>query len=226
MSARIPPQPQPSPIAANVGAALDTVQVDWQSLARATASCQACGLYAGRKNSTLQVDANFLPPQADWMVVGDPPEEDEDRTGRPFADQAGALLDNMLKAVHVRRGGAGAAGAYVSNVVKCRPPPGSNPQVGDLQQCSAYLAREIALVQPRVIVSMGRFANQLLLSEQPEVAGWPLGKLRGTVYRFRDTPVVVSYHPKVLLRASSDKAKAWADLCLAQLTSRRPSSAE
>jgi DNA polymerase len=198
----------------------DVAALDWQALADAAAQCQACGLCAGRKNSTLNADA--ASPQADWMVVGDPPDEDEDRSAAPFADQAGILLDNMLKAVGASRTGTGAAGAYLANVVKCRPPHGRIPQAAELAQCAAFLNREIALVQPKMILAMGRFANQLLLSEQAQLANLPLGKLRGTVYRYRGIPVVVTYHPKVLLRASADKAKAWADLCLAMQTLQAP----
>ncbi len=187
--------------------------LDWQSLAQAATSCQACGLYAGRKNSTLQDPGASL--QADWLVLGEPPDEDEDRLGQPFADQAGTLLDNMLKAVGAHRGGRARSGAYLSNVVKCRPPNACLPQAAELQQCAQFLHREIALVQPKLILAMGRFAIQLLLQEHPDQAALPLGKQRGRVYRYRGIPVVVTYHPKVLLRASADKAKAWADLCLA-----------
>ena len=201
----------PAPVQAMPAA--HVASLDWHALEDATAVCQACSLCAGRKNSTLSASA--APAQADWMVVGDPPDEDEDRAGTPFAEQAGILLDNMLKAVGARRNGIGATGAYLSNVVKCRPPHGRIPQAAELAQCAAFLNREIALVQPRMILAMGRFANQLILSEQPELASLPLGKLRGTVYHYRGVPVVVTYHPKVLLRASADKAKAWADLCLA-----------
>ena len=186
---------------------------DWQALAAAAASCQACGLCAGRKNSTLQAPES--PVQCDWLVLGDPPDEDEDRLGQPFADQAGLLLDNMLKAADARRGGSAREGAYLSNVVKCRPPNARLPQAAELQQCAQYLQREIALVQPKLILAMGHFATQLLLQEHPQQAALPLGKQRGTVYRYQGIPVVVTYHPKVLLRASTDKAKAWADLCLA-----------
>jgi len=185
--------------------------LDGPALAAAAAACQACGLCAGRRQSTAQTVAT----QADWMVVGDPPDEDEDRLGQPFAEQAGVLLDAMLKAVGAGRAGAARQGAYVSNVVKCRPPNARLPQPGELQQCEHYLRRELELVQPKVILAMGRWAAQVLLQEHPEQAGLPLGKQRGTVYRYRGIPVVVSYHPKVLLRASADKAKAWADLCLA-----------
>ncbi len=187
--------------------------LDWEALAASAAACQACGLCTGRKHSTLGDPGQTI--QADWMVVGDPPDEDEDRLGQPFAEQAGVLLDNMLKAVGASRSGQARQGAYLSNVVKCRPPVGRVPQGADLAQCAQFLQREIALVRPKVILAVGRFATQLLLQEHPEQAALPLGKQRGTVYRYQGIPVVVSYHPKVLLRASADKAKAWADLCLA-----------
>lgn len=186
--------------------------LDWPALAEMASACQACGLCAGRKLGTLQ--APTIAAQTDWLVVGDPPDEDEDRAGQPFVEATGILLDNMLKAVGASRTGTGVAGAYLSNVVKCRPPQGRIAQSAELAQCAMYLQREIALVRPKVIVAMGRFAMQLLLSEQPEWANQPLGKLRGRVYRYQGVPVVVTYHPKVLLRASADKAKAWADLCL------------
>ncbi len=188
-------------------------QLDWSALADATATCQACGLCAGRKHSTLQVPEHA--EQADWFFVGDPPDEDEDQSGHAFAGQAGQLLDNMFKAMGARRGAAGRGGAYATNIVKCRPPVGRVPQAEDVAQCAAYLQRELALVRPKVIVVMGRLATAHLLSEHPEALGLPLGKQRGTVYHYRGIPVVVTYAPKILLRASADKAKAWADLCLA-----------
>ncbi len=193
----------------------DTAQLDWVALVDTVSTCQACGLCAGRKNATLQAPGAA---QMDWMVVGDPPDEDEDREGQPFAQAQGVLLDNMLKAVGARRGGSGAQGAYVTNIVKCRPPHGRIPQPAELAQCAAYLQREIALVQPKMILAMGRFAMQVLLSGQADLANQPLGKLRGAVYRYQGVPVVVTYAPKVLLRASPDKAKAWVDLCLAMDT--------
>ena len=183
---------------------LDTL--DWPALVDAAANCQACGLCEGRKNSVLRAPAVA---QADWLIVGDPPDEDEDRLGQSFAEASGVLLANMLKAVGAQ------STAHATAVVQCRPPQGRNPQPAELAQCAQYLRREIALLQPKVIVAMGRFAIQSLLAEQPELASQPLGRLRGTAYRFAGVPVVVSYHPKLLLRASADKAKAWADLCLA-----------
>jgi DNA polymerase len=187
--------------------------LDWAQLTTKAQACEACGLFAGRTQSTLTGSATAS--QTDWLVVGDPPDEDEDQAGQAFAGHAGALMDNMLKAMGASRTGSGAQGAYLSNVTKCRPPHGRNPQMAELQQCAAFLQREIALVQPKVILALGRFAIQLLLADRPDVAGLPLGKQRGTVYRYLGIPVVVSYHPKVLLRAPADKGKAWADLCLA-----------
>lgn len=216
-SAAAPPvraMPHPAAPRAATGAALGLEALDWEALADTAAACDACGLCAGRKNATLQP----APAPCDWMVVGDPPEQDEDVAAAAFVDSPGLLLDNMLKAVGVRRGGAGAQGAYACNVVKCRPPQGQIPQAADLAQCAQYLQREIALVQPKIIVAMGRFATQVLLAEHGPLATQPLGKLRGTVYQYQGIPVIVSYHPKVLLRTSADKAKAWADLCLAMDT--------
>jgi DNA polymerase len=203
----------PVAVASTPGEPLALQGLDWEALARAAAACQACGLCAGRKHATLCVPDTAV--QADWLVVGDPPDEDEDRLAQPFAGQAGVLLDTMLKAVGASRTGHGRQGAHVSNIVKCRPPPGRLPQASELAQCAQYLQRELELVQPRIILAMGRFAAQWLLHEHPPEAALPLGKQRGAVYRYRGIPVVVTYHPKYLLRASADKAKAWADLCLA-----------
>jgi uracil-DNA glycosylase len=201
----------PAVVARAAGTPLDLGALDWEALADTAASCQACGLCAGRKHATLQP----VPGQRDWMVVGDPPEEDEDRTAQAFVESPGLLLDNMLKAVGASRSDTGAQGAHATNVVKCRPPHGQIPQAADLAQCAQYLQREIALVQPKVILAMGRFAIQTLLAEHGALATQPLGKLRGTVYQYQGIPVIVTYHPKLLLRNSADKAKAWADLCLA-----------
>ena len=194
--------------------------LDGQALRQSAGVCQACSLCSGRKHATLHMPDTAV--QADWLVLGDPPDEDEDRLGQPFVEQTGALLDNMLKAVGASRNDQGRQGAYLSNVVKCRPPVGRLPQAADLAQCAQYLQREMALVQPKVILAMGRFAVQLLLEDYPADLALPLDKQRGRVYRYQGVPVIVSYHPKVLLRASANKAKAWADLCLAMDTLEPP----
>jgi DNA polymerase len=206
--------------------------MDWPTLAHTVAACQACELCTGRRAPVFGgadiADETAHP--ADWLVVGEPPDESEERAGTPFVDQAGQLLDNMLKAVGVRRRGpdeaasvpSAAQAAYVTNVVKCRPAMVRNPSVQELATCENYLRREVALVQPKVILAMGRFAAQTLLhGSLPEGTKTPFGKLRGQIYRYQGIPVVVTYHPAYLLRTPQDKARAWADLCLALDVLRR-----
>ena len=101
-------------------------------------------------------------------------------------------------------------GVYIANVLKCRPPGNRNPQPDEITQCEPYLRRQVALVQPKIILAMGRFAVQSLLQTTE-----PIGKLRGRVHRYQGVPVIVTYHPAYLLRALPEKAKAWQDLCLA-----------
>ena len=192
---------------------------DIAALGAAIASCNACSLCEGRKAAVFPVQPVLR--QADWLVVGDPPTDEDERAGAAFAGQAGELLDNMLRAVQRTRDGSGAAGAWLTNVVKCRPAVARNPHADELARCAAHLRHEVALVQPRVILAMGRFAAlSLLVGADPEVAKVPFGKLRGQVFAFEGVPVVVTYSPARLLRAQEDKAGAWADLCLAQATAR------
>ncbi len=188
--------------------------MDWAALNQAIAQCQACGQCQGRRAAVFAGSAASRQP--DWLVLGEPPDDNEERLGTPFVGQAGQLLDNMLKAVGVQRGAVDARGAYLSNVVKCRPAVARNPQPQDLATCEAYLRREVALVQPKVILALGRFAAQVLLQGSvPDVGTIPLGKLRGQVYSYQNIPVIVSYPPAYLLRTPQDKARAWADWCLA-----------
>ena len=187
--------------------------MDWDSLQAAVQSCQSCALSGARLNPVWGAAA----AAADWLVVGDLPSPEDDQQGLPFTGPEGVLLDNMLKAVGVRRQGlppvegqAASAEAYLTCAVKCRPPAGRNPEATELAVCAGYLSRQVALAKPKVILAMGRFAIQSLLGSTE-----PMGKLRGTVHEFQGVPVVVTYHPTTLLRAPADKAKAWADLVLA-----------
>jgi uracil-DNA glycosylase len=198
--------------------------MDWPALDEAVRHCQACAMCLGRRTPVLAAPRQTS--ACDWLLVGDPPDEAQERAGQPFVEEAGQLLDNMLRAVGVQRwnqnanaeASQGAASrAYLTHVLKCRPALVRAPNATELDTCAQFLRREIALIQPRVIVAMGRFAMQLLLSETPtEQARLPLGKLRGQVWRFAGVPVVVSYPPAYLLRNGQDKARAWADLCLAR----------
>jgi DNA polymerase len=145
------------------------------------------------------------------MVIGEAPGEQEDRQGEPFVGPAGQLLDRMLAAIGLsRQAGAAERQVFIANTLKCRPPRNRNPAPEELQQCTPYLARQVALVQPRVILAMGRFAVQTLLATDE-----PIGRLRGRVHRWQGRAVVVTYHPAYLLRQPADKSKAWDDLCLA-----------
>ena len=199
--------------------AIDTMS--WLQLADAVAHCQACTMCFGRRAPVLA--APELPMPCDWLVVGDPPDEAQERLGLPFVEEAGLLLDNMLRAVGVRRFLPGAESnslpdkrAYLTHVLKCRPALMRAPDAAELATCAHYLRREIALTQPKVILAMGRFAMQVLLGDTPpESAKLPLGKLRGQVWQFAGVPFVVTYPPAYLLRSGQDKGKAWVDLCLA-----------
>lgn len=184
--------------------------MDWDALQASVEGCQACGLCKTRRNTVFGVGDR----QADWMVIGEAPGEQEDRLGEPFVGPAGQLLDRMLQATgHRRQGGAEGQGVYIANVLKCRPPANRNPQPEEVVRCEPYLVRQVAMVKPRVILAMGRFAVQSILRTEE-----PIGRLRGRVHRYEGVPVIVTYHPAYLLRNPADKAKAWADLCLAMET--------
>jgi len=179
--------------------------MDWTGLRSAVPACTACGLHAGRKQAVLGVGDE----RADWLLVGEAPGAEEDRIGEPFVGQAGRLLDAMLAALELKRG----ENVYIANVLKCRPPGNRNPEPGEVAQCTPYLLRQIALIQPRLIVAMGRFAAQTLLASDATIAS-----LRGRVHRYAGVPLIVTYHPAYLLRNLPDKAKAWADLVFARRT--------
>ena len=143
------------------------------------------------------------------MLIGEAPGAEEDRQGQPFVGRAGALLDQILHAAGLDR----ARDVYVANTLKCRPPGNRNPEPAELAKCEPFLVRQIELVQPQVILAMGRFAVQALLRTDE-----PIGRLRGRVHRYQGVPLIVTYHPAYLLRNLLDKAKAWDDLCLAMDT--------
>jgi len=175
--------------------------MDWAQLKSAVAACTGCGLSQSRQQAILGEGL----ASADWMIVGDAPGEEEDKEARSFAGAAGQLLDNMLKALSLTR-----EQVYLTHALKCRTPVGRNASQVEVSHCATYLARQVELVQPKVILAMGRTAALALLQSAE-----PLGKLRSQVQSFKGVPVVVTYPPAYLLRNQADKAKAWADLCLA-----------
>lgn len=186
----------------------------WAELQTAVQACKSCALSVARQTPVLGSGQGT----ARWMVVGDLPLDTDAQQGQPFTGPEGVLLDNMLKAVGVRRQGSSASAeasadapeACLTHAVKCRPLSGRNPEAAELATCAGYLSRQVALVQPRVILAMGRFAIQSLLGSSE-----PMGKLRGRLHDYQGVPVVVTYPPSSLLRNPADKAKAWADLVLA-----------
>ena len=207
------------PVLVERAAAIATLA--WGPLQDAVAACTACGLCESRRQTVFGVGH----AQADWMIVGEAPGEQEDQQGEPFVGPAGQLLDQMLRAVGQSRRAASGEGreddqagdparrVYIANTLKCRPPRNRNPEPDELARCEPFLKRQVALVQPKLILLMGRFAaKQLLKSDEA------IGRLRGRVHRYEGIPVIVTYHPAYLLRNMPDKAKAWEDLCLAKAT--------
>jgi uracil-DNA glycosylase len=205
------PTPTKQPVAAPSAPADERSQaiaaMDWPALRQAVATCQACGLCSGRQQTVFGTGHE----RADWMIVGEAPGEQEDLQGEPFVGAAGRLLDRMLLALKLTREVSDSRHqVYIANTLKCRPPRNRNPEPAELAQCLPFLERQVALIQPKLILAMGRFAVQSLLSSTEAI-----GKLRGRLHTWRGVPVVVTYHPAYLLRQPGEKGKAWDDLCLA-----------
>ncbi|GBH24442.1 uracil-DNA glycosylase [Burkholderia vietnamiensis] len=181
---------------------------DGDALAARVDGCTSCRLCEKRTQTVFGVGDR----EADWRLIGEAPGENEDKQGEPFVGQAGKLLDNMLQALTLARG----TNVYIANVSKGRPPGNRNPEPDGVARCGPYLQRQVALVKPKLIVALGRFAAQTLLKTDASIAS-----LRGRVHAYEGGPVIVTYHPAYLLRSLQDKSKAWADLCLARDTFRQ-----
>lgn len=210
------PSPVPerqAPMAQDTPGEPSVATLDWDALAARVAGCRRCRLCEKRTNTVFGVGDR----EAEWMLVGEAPGENEDRQGEPFVGQAGKLLDNMLRALTLARGN----NVYIANVIKCRPPGNRNPEPDEVARCEPYLQRQVALVKPKIIVALGRFAAQSLLKTDASISS-----LRGRVHEYEGVPVIVTYHPAYLLRSLHDKAKAWADLCLARDTWRKGTGGE
>ena len=190
--------------AAPAGGTAD-VDTQWQRLRDEVLACRLCPLHATRTQGVLGVG----PKRADWLVIGEAPGAEEDRRGEPFVGAAGQLLDAMLRAIGLDR----RTNVYIANVLTSRPPNNRDPKPDEVEACLPYLIRQIALLQPKIMLAVGRIAAQNLLATDV-----PLGRLRGRVHRFGEfqTPLVVTYHPAYLLRTPADKRKAWEDLKFAR----------
>jgi DNA polymerase len=182
---------------------LDIQSMAWPALETAVRGCTACSLHATRQQAVVGVGNH----QAEWMIVGEAPGEQEDIQGEPFVGRAGLLLNNMLTAVGLSR-----ASVYIANVIKCRPPGNRDPKPEETTACIRYLERQIALIEPKMLLVVGRIAAQTLLGTDS-----PVGQLRGRIHHYGEQgiPLVVTYHPAYLLRRPAEKAKAWDDLKLA-----------
>ena len=185
--------------------------MDWGALQQGVDDCRACKLCAERQRAVLGVGER----SADWLFVGEGPGEEEDAIGEPFVGPSGKLLDAMLAAIDLQRG----ADVYLTNTVKCHSPANHAPEAAEILACAPYLKRQITLLQPKLIVLLGRAAVHALLGSEGL-----LGSLRGKPFEYRDgdraIPVVVTYHPAYLLRTLPDKSKAWEDLCRARTLMR------
>lgn len=193
----------PPPVAGRSERAARIAALHWDALESDIRACQACVLCERRKQAVPGVGDR----QANWMLVGEGPGAEEDQRGEPFVGQAGRLLDNMLAALGLARG----RDVYIANAVKCRPPHNRTPERSEVAACLPYLDRQIELVQPRLLVALGRPAAQALLDRELAISA-----ARGKRFERQGIPVVVTYHPAYLLRNPQDKAKAWEDLCFAR----------
>ncbi|MEO1201160.1 MAG: uracil-DNA glycosylase [Pseudomonadota bacterium] len=180
--------------------------MDWQELRVCVANCTLCEL----ANTRTQTVFGVGDPDARWMVVGEAPGAEEDRRGEPFVGRAGMLLDELLRAV-----GQSRDTVFIANTLKCRPPNNRDPRVEESSACRPYLERQIELVQPDVILAVGRVAAQNLLESD-----LPVGRLRGRQHDLDGIPLIVTYHPAYLLRSPTQKRKVWQDLCLARSVRR------
>lgn len=176
---------------------------DWEMLQAGVEACTLCGLHGSRTRTVFGVGNR----NADWLLIGEAPGRDEDQQGEPFVGRAGQLLNAMLLAIGLQR-----EQVYIANILKCRPPNNRDPGPQEVVCCEPYLMRQIDLIQPGLILALGRIAAQNLLNTET-----PIGKLRGRVHQFRDTgiPLIATYHPAYLLRSPLEKRKTWQDLQLA-----------
>ncbi|OOZ35372.1 uracil-DNA glycosylase [Solemya velesiana gill symbiont] len=176
----------------------DVARLDWPQLEHRVAGCEACELHASRTNTVFGVGNR----SADLLVIGEAPGVDEDRQGEPFVGRAGQLLNAMLKAIGLQRDEV-----YIANILKCRPPGNRDPRIEEAVACEPYLKRQVALIQPKAIMCVGRVAAQNLLKSEEAV-----GRMRGREFHYDGIPVVVTYHPAYLLRSPDQKGKSWQDL--------------
>jgi len=190
--------------------AVATDGLDWDELQQCVAACTHCELSESRTQTVFGIGNRG----ADWMIIGEAPGAEEDRRGEPFVGRAGKMLDEMLRAIDQSR-----RSVFIANILKCRPPDNRDPRPQEAAACRAYLERQIALVQPKIILAVGKIAAQNLLGSDE-----PVGRMRARAHDLNGIPLVVTYHPAYLLRSPSQKRKSWSDLCLASRMAEEASS--
>lgn len=197
---------EPTPVSQLAAQSPKIVENDnWEVLQAEMLACDKCGLCNGRTHVVIEKGNR----QSKWMFIGEAPGENEDLQGVPFVGDSGNLLGKMISAMGLDIN----QDVYITNIIKCRPPKNRNPEANEILQCQDYLYRQIRLIQPQIIITLGRFAAQALLNSTLAI-----GKLRNQVHNFDNIPVVVTFHPDYLLRKPEDKKLAWDDLQLAMKT--------
>jgi DNA polymerase len=197
--------PAQAPLAVPAGTVAPSPgEAQWQALRAEVSGCTRCELCRGRTQTVFGVGNT----RAELLVIGEAPGAEEDRQGEPFVGRAGQLLNSMLRAMGQPR-----ETVYIANMLKCRPPGNRDPKPEEAASCRPYLQRQLELLQPRLILAVGRIAAQNLLQTDT-----PIGKLRGRLHGFgpAGTPLIVTYHPAYLLRSPGEKRKAWVDLKFAR----------
>lgn len=173
---------------------------DWEALRACVADCTACALSQSRTQTVFGTGSHA----AKLMIIGEAPGLHEDERGEPFVGRAGQLLTAMLDAIGYTR-----EQVYIANILKCRPPENRDPTAEEVRTCTPFLAQQIKLLQPTLLLAVGRIAAHYLLNTKSS-----LESLRGQLHRYGEdaTPLIVTYHPAYLLRSPSDKKKAFIDL--------------
>lgn len=179
---------------------------EWEPLQKAVINCTACGLDKTRTQTVFGVGNR----NAELMIIGEAPGFYEDKKGEPFVGRAGQLLNAMLQAIGIERNNV-----YIANILKCRPPNNRDPLPEEVNLCTPFLTKQIALIQPKLLLAVGRIAGHYLLKTKSS-----LGQIRGKIHHYGElkTPLIVTYHPAYLLRNPADKGKAFQDLRLAYQT--------
>ena len=184
------------PVVPEAMSAIETLENIKTDIGPACTRCKLCTL--GRSQIVFGVGN----PKARLMFVGEAPGEDEDKKGEPFVGRAGQLLTKIIEAIGLTRDQV-----YIANVIKCRPPGNRNPEPDEVASCEPFLFRQIDVIQPKVIVPLGKFAAQSLLKTMD-----PITRLRGRQFDYRGAVLIPTFHPAYLLRNPSAKREVWEDM--------------